>query len=181
MVMLVTTTIATLGQAPPSEGYQLGDPGNPDAPLFDIIMPLTVAQCETVLIYYNNTAWNAANGGPLYLLLSNPSIMPDTAFIAIQFPSSDVGYLSWICNIPAGEYFIADAVSDTIQPRACATFVVQSGSSSACLRPLTTYTSLLQYDTAVFASYTKASYYTFSIKLPSPLTPAYVFPRWLLV
>jgi hypothetical protein len=185
MAVLATTITATLGQAvpPPSEGYQLGGPVNPSdpgGPSFDIIMPLTVTQCDPVLIYYNITAWNAANGGPLDLLLSNPSLTSDFAFVTIQLPSSDIGYLTWTCNIPAGENFYASAVSPVSETLAYATFTVKSGSSSACLGPLTTYTSMLQYDTTVFASYTAASYMN-SIILPSPLIPAYVFPSLPLV
>jgi hypothetical protein len=173
----VTTTTATLGQAvPPLEGRQFGsliNNSDPGGPSYDIIMPLTVSQCDPVLIYYNITAWNAANGDDpaLFLSIYSPELY---SILNIELPSSDVGYLAWTCNIPAGEYFFAFS-----QGGVFVGYAVQPGSSSACLGPLTTYTSLLQYDTGIFASYIAASHT--SITLPSDFASAYVFPSSLLV
>jgi hypothetical protein len=153
MAVLATATTATVGQAvPPTEGYQLGDPSD-GADSYDVIMPLTVAQCEPVLIYYNFTLWPAYDNPGLTLF---PPIQPPIplifAFASFQFPN-DVGYFEWICNIPAGKMFVA--VSFLLG----ATYVVQPGSSSACLGPLTTtYNSDLQYFTSEFASFTATSY-----------------------
>jgi hypothetical protein len=145
MAVLATATTVTLGQ-PPSEGYEIGN-FNP----FEIIMPLTVAQCEPVLFYYNVTP--VGGSGPpvldLYLVVAEPGVDPVVSFI---FPN-DVGYLEWICNIPAGQIFVTFANSNVN-----ATYVVQPGSSSACLGPITTTYSDLSYYTSAFASFTAISY-----------------------
>jgi hypothetical protein len=49
LLLLSVLTVVTFGQSPPTEGYQLAFPNSS----YDIIMPLTVTQCEPVYIYYN--------------------------------------------------------------------------------------------------------------------------------
>jgi hypothetical protein len=126
----------TVGQpAPPNEGYQLSD-----SPLFEIIMPLSVAQCEPVLIYYDIT-----KKPDVYLLLFTPDF---DILASFKFPGL-IGYLEWICNIPSGIEFVA-ASNFAYQ-----LYKVQPGSSTDCLGNVTTTYSAVEYATAAFQTYTE--------------------------
>jgi hypothetical protein len=171
----------TLGQpAPPTTGYQLGGPvligsesSGSEGPWVDVIMPFTVAQCEPVPIYYNMTAWT--KGGAIKLYFSTPTLLvsDNQGILYIEFPSGSIGYYEWICNIPASEGFVVNVEPLYIEPDQY--YLVQPGSSSACLGPLTvTYGPYLQYATAEFASYTTQSFPSFTT-LWAPVHIPYVF------
>ena len=131
---------AALGQAqpsPPAEGVQMG---NTSLGL-DIRFPLTVSQCEPVLIYYNVTDTSD-------LVRAFFLYQPDNSFfvLILTIPRGE-GYLEWICNIPAGHRFVASLDLERY-------YVVQPGSSSACLRNVTTTYRFASYATTYFYSYT---------------------------
>jgi hypothetical protein len=148
-----------LGQtAPPSTGYQMGGPvrypDSSEGPWVDVIMPMTITQCEPVLIYYNVSAWTGA--GPIRLYLQTPTIESPN-FLYLEFPYGSVGYLQWICNIPGGQGFIASVEPLYIEPDQY--FLVEVGSSSACLGHLEpSYDTHLQYSTTEFDVYTTESF-----------------------
>ena len=133
LAILAALPVTVLTQSPPtdSEGIQL-------ARVNDIRFPLTVAQCEPVLIYYNV---NTTGGSHLFLHSASSELL---AHLAIPV---GVGYLEWVCNIPAGHGFRVSAYYEQY-------FVVQAGSSSSCLRALTTTYSYVNYATTAFQSYT---------------------------
>jgi len=113
VVVFLAAILPILAQVTrPTEGYEITNvPNN-----YDIIFPLSIVQCEPVLIYYNNigTDW-----------ISVDLHAPDGGYILqLDFPPG-VGYLDWICNIPSGHTLYALASLSQ-------TFTVQPGSSSAC-------------------------------------------------
>jgi hypothetical protein len=143
VIFLAILAEIVLGQpSPPAQGIQLW---LVDRSLgVDARFPLTVTQCEPVFIYYNNTYSIAASdtfGG----VALNPAFhLP--YFLIFYFPPG-VGYIEWICNIPAGYSFWVRA--NLNYP-----IVVQPGSSSFCLRDITTTYRHATYSTAYFQSYT---------------------------
>jgi hypothetical protein len=140
LVSLTVFTAVAFGQlAPPTEGYQLSNSST-----FDIILPLTVAQCEPVLIYYNIT--NEPTAHNLLQLFTPDS--PGELLVTFDFPNL-IGYLEWICNIPVGVDFISQADLQHL-------YTVLPGSSSDCLGSVTSTYSALEYNTTVFQSYTES-------------------------
>jgi len=107
----------------------------------DIIFPVSIVQCEPVLIYYNITDTDQIGVG-----FFTPDLY-SYSFLRLYFPVG-VGYLDWICDIPAGYTFTA--FCDFEQ-----TFTVQPGSSSACLGDITTAYSYVSYLSTYFQSYTQ--------------------------
>jgi len=139
VVVLFAAVLAVLGQiARPTEGYELGNVTLG----VDVILPLSIVQCEPVLIYYNNTGTNLTT-----VVLYTPDLY---IFLTLYFPPG-VGYLDWICDIPAGYTFFASGDFDQ-------TFTVQPGSSSACLGDLTTTYSYASYNSTLFPSFTQHPY-----------------------
>ena len=139
VIVIFAAVLAVLGQiARPTEGYQLG---NVTAG-FDIIFPVSIVQCEPVLIYYNFTNEDS-------LFLNSPGFNGNT-FLVLTFPIG-VGYLDWICDIPAGYTFNAGRYFEQI-------FTVQPGSSSACLGEITTTYAFASYEPTYFQSYTQHTY-----------------------
>ena len=139
VVVIFTAILTVLGQnTRPTEGYYIGNAGFG----FDIIMPLSIAQCEPVLIYYNITGATLVG-----VALHTPELY---IFLTLYFPRG-VGYLDWICDIPAGHTFTAYAF--LLQ-----TFTVQPGSSSGCLGEITTTYPYVYYQTTHFQSYTQQTY-----------------------
>ena len=116
--------------SPTTPGIQLA---NPEAG--DVRFPVTVSQCEPVLIYHNTP--NA------YFLLIYTT---GADLIRLNIPFG-IGYLEWICNIPAGfpvsvgNYFAFS-------------LVVQSGSSSSCLHNITTTYAYASHATSLLRSFT---------------------------
>jgi hypothetical protein len=164
----VLTTLATMilaiaarPLAPPATGW----PYNP-AEGQEFIFPLTATQCEPFYIWYNVTRDN-------FFTFLDASFYPSVSF---TFPQG-VGYLEWICNIPAG-VLIVSAVATLIRIRDAplvlhpAEYVVQPGSSSDCLGDVTTTYSLLNYGSG-FASYTQTA--SRVLTTPPALTPLCVF------
>jgi hypothetical protein len=129
--------------SPPAVGIQLGR-----FPEWEVRFPLTVTQCEPVFIYYNTTA--RFNGVGLSSRIDIPS------FLLIGYFPVGVGYVEWICNIPAGYGFWAGSAQTY-------PIVVQPGSLSSCLRDITTTYQYATYTTAAFQSYTAGP--------PTPLAP----------
>ena len=104
---------------PPTQGIQLGIPEMG----VDIRFPLTVSQCEPVLIYYNTQHIH----DDLYPALLNFTSPTDhQSFLVLDFPLG-AGYMEWICNIVAGYSFL---VSSHITHQ----YFVASGSSALCLQ-----------------------------------------------
>jgi len=111
---------------------------------FHIIMPLTISQCDPVLIYYNNP-----DTGNISVSLSNPD--SGYVFLSLYFPPG-VRYLEWICDIPTSNTFIAIGYGyDQL-------YTVQSGSSSACLHDITTTYTYAFYNTTLFQSFTQSTH-----------------------
>ena len=124
--------------SPPTEGVQLGLPDEG----IDFRFPLNVTQCEPVFMYYNLTP-----SSPSYYLGIRDTNF--TEVIGIEVPIG-IGYIEWICNIPAGHGFIADFVKQMF-------YVVQPGSLSSCLHNVTTTYPYAPYYPTRFASYTANS------------------------
>ena len=139
-LLLGVLTLAVRGQVVttrPLQGYQVGSEG------FDIIMPLSIAQCEPVLIYYNNTQTVAD-----FLSFETPDALYN--IISFSIPPG-AGYLDWFCNIPTGLTFIASTASHS------QTYTVQPGPSFACLGDTTSY-SYVDYLTANFQPFTQNAF-----------------------
>ena len=130
LAILAALPVAVLTQpSPPAEGIQL-------SATLDVRFPVTVAQCEPVLIYYHTIdTYNVR-------IYSGRSQLVASLLIPVG-----IGYLEWVCNIPAGYGFRVEGWYER-------SFVVQPGSSSACLRTLTTTYSYMSYATTAFRSYT---------------------------
>jgi hypothetical protein len=128
------------------EGVQLGMP-----PLFDIVVPLTATQCEPFLIYYNMSRYSyLPSPAPQTLIFEGGTDVPSDipgGFITILFPP-EVGYMSWTCNIPAGQSFRTSGAQSLL-------YVVENGTSD-CLGDLRTTFQYAEYQTSSFASYTRS-------------------------
>jgi hypothetical protein len=158
------------------EGYQLGGSTDLGGPSYDLIMPLTVAQCQPVLIYYNFAAAAAAQEtgffDPNFILFTPGGLI----LVAFTFPNK-VGYLEWICNIPANETFYAQSLGNSATVQAW--YTVQPGPST-CLGPLTpSYIPDIYYGT-VFSAYT-ATISPDPTLDTSSYNPPYVYPSFLFV
>jgi len=124
----------------PTQGVQLG---------YDVYIrfPAAVSQCEPVLIYHDTP-----EGYTLSIYTRTPSDTP--TLIRLHLPYG-IGYLEWICNIPAGYTVIVEGYYDYV-------LVVQPGPSS-CLGDITT--------TYAYASYATASYRSFTGNPPNTTVP----------
>jgi hypothetical protein len=129
----------------PTQGHEQGSPVNG----WDIVFPLQFFQCEPALIYFNITT-----DLPVFATLTAPDALEYDEFrlITLIFPQG-IGYLEWICNIPAGFTFITFPVTDW-DGGYDQSYTVQPGSSSACLQSITTTYSYITYNTANFQTYT---------------------------
>jgi hypothetical protein len=117
-----------------SQGYQLGDPIGG----ISVVFPLTVAQCDAVVVFYNVTISDQV---PILLYPPNDS----SPFLTIT-PPNGAGYLVWRCTIPAGSSFIVSATRSH-------TFTVQHGTSSICLGDLSADGAIARYDSNVYQSF----------------------------
>jgi hypothetical protein len=124
-----------------------------DSPNY-IILPLAATQCQPFLIFYNVTAPDA---GALWLL-SPQDVVEFGREFGVGFASIDIpvgtGYLLWICNIPAGDAFIAQYVNmDGIE------YIVQQSGNSSCLGNVTASfsSSGISYNIPEFLSYTTSA------------------------
>ena len=130
VVVIFAAVLAVHAQiARPAQGYEMG---NVTAG-FDVILPLSIVQCEPVLVYYNITGTAPYNLSMVLIGSDNSRLL------SLDIPPF-VGYLDWICNIPAGYIFFASFFL-------AQTYTVQPGSSSACLGNVTTTYSYVHYGT----------------------------------
>ena len=122
LVLLAILSVTILAQpSRPTDALQIGDPSAG----FDVRFPVTVSQCEPVLIYFN-----VIGLGEGYIGFDAPDEGPYNFLIRMQLPRYSFGYMKWICNIPAGYRFL---VYNTLQYYVN----VQAGPSS-CLGNITT-------------------------------------------
>jgi hypothetical protein len=158
---VVATTLAALGQQPthPAEGDDIGDPTFN----WDVILPQSIAQCEPFLIYYNTTIFPNGNSS-LMMNIRTPDY--HTVLITFTFPNRSIGYMDWICNIPAGHNFVAESFSFPQY------YTVQNGSSD-CLGNVTATNTLYAYQTSAFQSYTQNA--ALSVPSLSSLAQQWVF------
>src|SRR5215472_8675196 len=103
--------------APPRQGVQLANviPGD-----HDIRFPLTLTQCEPVLIYYNMAS-------AAYLRFETSD--RQTNLLNLYVPVG-AGYIEWICDIPAGDAVMVSFFDSR-------SYVVRPGTSSSCLSNVT--------------------------------------------
>jgi hypothetical protein len=126
LVVVVAFFTGTQGQlAPPTDSAAIIGPFGTTNDT--IIMPMSVAQCESLSIFYRLLSMD----------LNFQALPSFETFINITVPTG-TGYLEWICNIPAGQQFLAPGD---------AAYTVHNGSSSSCLGNLTTTYSLASYST----------------------------------
>jgi hypothetical protein len=116
------------------QGYQLGDPMRG----ISVVFPLTVAQCDTVVVFYNVTI-----SDKVPVLLYPPH---DSSPLLTITPPRGAGYLVWRCTIPAGSSFVVSAVRSH-------TFTVQRGTSSICVGDLSVDEAIARYDSDVYRSF----------------------------
>ena len=149
--LAILVEIVLSQSSPPAVGIQLSSAAYPD---WDVRFPLTVTQCEPVFIYCNNSRAYPFSGVELHNTFEtiNGGILD---FLFIGYFPLGVGYFEWICNIPAGYSFWARSIM-------AYPFVVQPGSSSSCLRNITT---TYQY------------YISMHITAPHPSSPIPRVPR----
>jgi hypothetical protein len=99
-ISLILAAIVLAQPSPPAQGIQLG------APLegCDIRFPLAVTQCEPVFIFYDVPI---TSSGSLFFVsisfLTTESIYRQV--LTFGPFSVGVGYLEWVCNIPASYGF----------------------------------------------------------------------------
>ena len=152
-LVLLLLAPGQLGVQLPRRGYQVGVPGEG----YDIVLPLTIAQCEHFIIYTNFTSYHG--GIPFY-----PDLLLFSEYFLHLSPLLGGCYFDWICNIPAGHSFV-------VAPFYSQSYTVQNGSSS-CLGTVPPFDDLSQHVQFIadeFDSYTQAS--------PAPTgTPTY-YPR----
>ena len=151
----------------PAQGIQLG---NPRAGV-DIVIPASMTQCESFLVYYNITVPVAP-----FIAFYTTNLAGD-ALLTLHPPGSATGYIDWVCNIPAGHGLtigVRDLPGTPGGVLRTQNYVVQSGTSSSCLVDLTATYSIAGYGTN-FPSYTSAS--TLSIRTIVSTPQGYV-PKW---
>ena len=142
----------------PTQGIQFSD-----SDLFDIRFPLSVSQCDPVLIYHNTT-------GPSFIGIDTTipaEPLRLCRLVTLNIPTG-IGYLVWICDIPAGYTFTAEYSFRRF-------YVVQPGSSSSCLQNVTTTYADAEYLTSDFATYTANAPHTTSPSIPTEQLATYVY------
>jgi hypothetical protein len=132
-----------------------------------VILPLQIAQCESVYIFFDIAPINY----PAYLWMWPPYALdqPVGAVLTIHFPP-DVGYLQWTCNIPAGVSFFIEVGDFQYYG------IVQPGTSSSCLGPLSVNYTFATYETVAFEVFTQTPFPTASLAaIPNPYTTPSVY------
>jgi hypothetical protein len=144
LVAFLSMVLLAMAQDRPTQGYELGGPGQD----IDIILQPSMIQCEPFLIYYS-----LSTADPVFIAFYSPDLQGD-AILTLQPPGLTTGYIDWICDIPAGHgVIIAGRFSGLLYGQY---YVVEPGTSSACLGNLTATYSILDYGTN-FPSYTAAT------------------------
>jgi hypothetical protein len=135
--------------ARPTFGIQIGDP----ALGYDVIVPPTMTQCESFLVYFDITV--PASPSPL-IAFYTPDILGD-ALLTLR-PGKLAGYIEWICDIPAGHGLVI-ALLDPAKILRGRNYVVDPGFTTCQIN--TRNERVVQYGTN-FDSYTsdQAIYYT---------------------
>jgi hypothetical protein len=131
VVFFATLMMTALTELALTQGVQLGGYNE------DIRFPLTVSQCEPVIIYYSLLSGGSGVG----------FFKGGITLFALEIPNG-TGYLEWICNIPAGYDFAIGAGSIRY-------YIVQPGSSASCLLNITTTYEYASYRTTAFEFYTR--------------------------
>jgi hypothetical protein len=93
-----------------------------------------MTQCEPFLVYYNITVPVSP-----FIAFYTPDLAGN-ALLTLLPPASAIGYIDWICNIPAGHGLIIGVRDPPSTPGGVLrteNYVVQSGTSSSCLVDLT--------------------------------------------
>jgi hypothetical protein len=169
-VTVLAALLVTVRPQPPqpTQGVHLSNSS-------DILFPAVVSQCEPVLIYYNTTG--RTEFYPV-LIFTQVHVVGDTYryqdLISFSVPIG-VGYFEWLCDIPAGYGFIVRGRRNQHYS------IVQPGSSSFCLRNITTTYSYAEYFTDAFLSYTANPPVTSSPRIGSTILATCVFCLTLLI
>ena len=134
-IFLILASIVLAQPSPPAQGIQTGYESG-----LDIRFPLAVTQCEPVFIYYNTT---------ISLQATVTLVTPETgALFGLLIPGG-VGYIEWVCNIPAGyDFGVLSSYGFYYY------IVVQHGPLSSCLHNVTTTYQYAWYFTTNLAAYT---------------------------
>jgi hypothetical protein len=135
---LASTRTLTIQAATGTSANYPASPSSNQPPV-DIRISSTAKQCEPFHIHYNLTSQSDA-----YTLLFDT---PDRQrFLSIRLPTG-VGCMEWVCNVHAGySFYVSGPLSEY--------YVVQPGSSSACLNNIMTTYAYAEYNTNVFQSFT---------------------------
>jgi hypothetical protein len=138
--------------ARPTLGIQIGDP----ALGYDVILPPTMTQCESFLVYFDIT--RPTSPAPL-IAFYTPDIFGD-ALLTLR-PGKNPGYIKWICDIPAGHGLVI-ALLDPARILRGRNYVVDPGFTSCQINMRNE--GVVQYGTN-FDSYTsrQEAYYTMPI------------------
>jgi len=158
---ILTTVFSAPGQ--PAIGIQIPmlgvQDGNGTDSGYDVVLPLTVAQCDHFIIYTNVT--NVTFDYVVFTPPDDPD-NPSKSAPFLRLNSLPNGtYFDWICNIPAGHSFHALA-------KHAQTYTVQNGSSS-CLGDIPPFSDpSVTITTSVFESFTRATPTYFSTTYQRP-------------
>jgi len=132
-----------------TRGFELGDPSLG----INLILPLSIAQCDHFIVFYNITptidGLNANVSYPLDASITFTNADADNGYKLFELsPPNGTGYIDWVCNFPVGHSFIAWRFGGLL-------YTVQDGSSDCTDAVTTTSFSYASYpNTAQFASYT---------------------------
>ena len=108
----------------------------------NLILPLIISQCEHFLLFYNTTGQPTSSG--VSFLTSDSH-----EFLSLNIPSSSIGFIDWVCNIP-----VDDSFAVLTPGNATITYTVLPG-TSACLDVIWAVpASWGTFDADVFTSYT---------------------------
>ena len=156
-VFLILAAIVLGQPSPPALGVQIGYPRDG----YDIRFPLTVTQCESVFIFYNFTSRDPQS---LHFIQPDYNIFLDIGPFSPE-DITGVGYIEWICNIPADYAFWAGFSGYLRTPvYVVHPVVVQPGSLSSCLHNVTaTYQYAVYYPSNLFSYTARPLATTYSI------------------
>jgi hypothetical protein len=139
LLAICASQIAILGQMQGQLPFQaaLNDPNWPN---FEVIMPLSIAECEHFLLFYNISA--SVDPGFTWISFYSPA---DPNYVFWLTLPAGQGYIDWLCNIPAGDTITlyGNDIGGNNVPDACL-YTVQPGSSS-CVQAGASITSAFSY------------------------------------